>query len=153
MLRIAPKGFDNCILNQINIPFTDVKSCTELKDKLKSEYNLENGILLYKYSNSLNCYFEEPYLVDSNRIILVDYVNKSLCVEINIEWFDRDSCIMMYVHDNLHKAVFSVGFMIPSKKYKFYLEDNLIEINKKFSELIDFDSLKSSYKIKAVLYE
>ncbi len=67
MLRITPKGFDNCILNQINTPFTDVKSCTELKDKLKSEYNLDNGILLYKYSNSLNYYFEEPYLIDLER--------------------------------------------------------------------------------------
>ena len=62
------------------------------------------------------------------------YINKNKCIQIEVELFDRSSYFLIYSEEILINGIYSIPFVIPSRKYKFYVDDIQIDINKKFSE-------------------
>ncbi len=152
MIKITPKGYNNT--NVINIPFNSVSSCETLKNKIKNDYNLSNGILVYKSGVcSLSNFFDSPFLVDNDQIINVEYINSHECLNLNVELFDRSFTVETYINDSLRRAVYSVPFISYSNKYKFYINEQEINLNNKISEIINFNTDKLNYDIKVILVE
>ncbi len=152
MLSITPKGY-NYQGGKISIPFSSVSSCEQLVQIISNDYNLSNGKLVHKHDNNiLPRFFDEPFLVDNDRIIDIDYINNDKCVCVEIELFDRSSYFLIYTQDILRRGIYSIPFVIPNRKYKFYVDEKEIDINKKFDDITEFVG-KSNYFIKIVMVE
>lgn len=155
MLNITPIGFDNYIDHIISIPFSAVKSENDLKNLLKSKYNLYDGVLVFNYNTSqLDCYFDEPYLVKSDKSFDIDYINIKKCVLVNVELFDKNTTLYMYIDDNLKNALFSLHFLFKNRKYRFTIDNEEIDVNNKLVNIIDFNKMNTmNVYIKVTLIE
>ncbi len=139
MFKITPKGFNNYTNANtcINIPFSSVKSCQDLKTKLESEYNLSNGILVYNYNTySLPLYFDEGF---SNDNMNINFINVNECVTFNVEYLDRSWQITTHINDNLFSAIYSVSFIIPNRRYNFLIDNKQINIYKKIQTIVQLN--------------
>jgi len=155
ILSITPKGFENYTGSTISIPFNQVKSENDLKNLLKSKYNLYDGVLVFNYNTSqLAYYFDEPYLVKSDKTFNIDYINVKKCVLVDVELFDKNTTLYMYKDDNLKNALFSLHFLFKNRKYRFTIDNNEIDVNNKLANVVDLNNKDNmNVYIKVTLIE
>lgn len=153
MLRITPRGYNEFTGSHIEIPFSSVKSYTDLKKNLLDHHGLTNGYLtINNNSFTLAKYFNYRHFLKENEKLDIVYINSDYAVNLEFTLLYGGGVLTYHIDDTI--SLSDLTFCDPKVKYMFIYNcniNNVIDIEKKVSEIIGYDpnkpKIKSEYTI------